>query len=196
MPNKNKRQHKAEWAFLGFIGITAIIVVSVIVNKTSPQNAQTINQSIVEPPQNAATNTQGSGTSDTTEGVGVFSESDQKMLELFGFWLPDLQVNPPNYTQTISGATTTYDFGDGNAISVMPEESLKRARSSFGTVTEQRLDIDGHNASRITGTSQKDGSRVSYIIISNADHSLFLRGDDAFLTKAEKQMKIQNSNKG
>lgn len=191
MANKNKRQHKTEWAFLGFVAIAAIIVVSVIVNTNSSQDAPAATNINVT----NNTNTSPVNEQSNKEANEKFSEDDEQILELFGFWIPGLQADPPNYTQTISDKTTTYDFGDGNAASVMPQESLSMVTGSLGNITEEKIVVDGYDAARLTGTSPKDGSQVSYIIIKNADSSFLLRGDDAFLTKAEKQMKIQNSDK-
>jgi len=93
-------------------------------------------------------------------------------------------TNAP-YTVTNTSDTEVYDYGSGNAISVMPATSESIVRNSLAATEEFPFTVNGIEGREIAGTSLKDGSIINYLLITNGDTLFFVRGSDTFLTEVK-----------
>lgn len=107
-----------------------------------------------------------------------------------GFWLP--QLDTEGYSASVSGSEDmTYQFGDDNIVSLLSPDSEEVLRSSYGISNEdqgEEIDIDGYQAKKLSGTSEKDGAETKIILLTVEDKLYLIRGTEEFLTTVEDQM--------
>ncbi len=118
-------------------------------------------------------------------------ETDEEEVTInpgIGFWIPQLETSDFTKTVALDSDDVTIGFSDEDSISIMSEESESIIRNSLGVDAEEPLEIDGIPATKITGTSAKDGSTVYYILMPFDDSLYFMRGTNDFLTDVEQTM--------
>ncbi len=120
----------------------------------------------------------------------TFSVEEIEISENAGFNIEEV-AGEESIMITDTSDTAVYEFGDNNAISVMPQSSESIIRNSMGVTTETPITIDGISGSEITGFSGKDGSEIHYIIISNGETMYFIRGDENFLERIQKDLRFE-----
>lgn len=122
---------------------------------------------------------------ESTEGAEA---TDEPTYEEAPFTTPSGETEEVTATQ--EEETTVYEFGNENAVTIMPTGSEDLLLAHVGNISEEAITVDGRPARRITGTSAKDGSEVTYIIVDDGDQIYFIRGTAAFLQEAETQMDL------
>lgn len=114
--------------------------------------------------------------------------SSEDAIEEYGFWVPALNQSTPK--KTSQGDTTSYDFGSGNAVSIMSQDAKTMVTASLSNTKEEPLTIDGYTATRVTGVSAKDGSQVIYLLIDVDEQLYFVRGTEQFRDSVETEMQL------
>lgn len=174
--------------FLMLLVVAGVVIVGALVWSQFKQDARTsgTNQNANSKKNtNSRLNTNSVQNENTNQTSAVNQED---ALATYGFWIPGLENTAP--TSTSEGETYTYDFGDGNAISIMPTEFSSVITASLGNSTEESLTIDGYPATQITGASAKDGSTVVYLLIDVRQQVYFIRGTEAFRTSVIQSMQL------
>ncbi|MFH1426067.1 MAG: hypothetical protein ABIG66_01400 [Candidatus Kerfeldbacteria bacterium] len=120
----------------------------------------------------------------TADSAPVNDENGDADIEGGAKDVPEPEFSFPGNEPTASSAdgdSAVYEYGDDNAVSTMPSDSESVIRGSYGAYEEEEITIDGNPAARIMGTSPKDGSTVTYILMKRGDEVYFFRGTESFL---------------
>lgn len=107
-----------------------------------------------------------------TGGENLNQNVEDLGIEIMGY---------PDVKRTENGDIISLDMGDGNAISILPTEYEGMVRDSIGATEEEEIIIDGVSGVKLTGSSAKDGSEVSLIIVTKNNRLYHFRGNSSFL---------------
>lgn len=188
-PNRSPR--KSPEQFLMLLVVVGVVIAGVLVWSQFKEDARTsgVNQKTNSKKNtNSALNTNSVQSSSANQAL---EENQEAALATYGFWIPALENGESAAPKATSeGETQTYDFGEGNAISIMPTEFSSVIIASLGNSTEESLTIDGYPATQITGASAKDGTTVVYLLIDVRQQVYFIRGTDAFRTSVIQYMQL------
>lgn len=140
-------------------------------------NAQTANGNTNNSNTSSAQNANNSVATTATA-----TQPDPTVLKEEGFWIPAFTTEVQKIE---TGPATVYSFGGGfvNTITVIPasEPTAKRLDSGLSNPVETPITVNGFDGMEITGTSEKDGSRTTYIAVTAEDLVYFARGTSEFL---------------
>ncbi len=100
-------------------------------------------------------------------------------------------ITSSSYTITETSDTTVYNYEGDNAISVMPKSSESIVRNSLSVNQELPFTVNGHSGSQIIGQSLKDGSAITYLLITEGETMFFVRGTDEFLQEVKTNFRLK-----
>lgn len=186
----SKRRNNSGGLFVGFLAVATVIVI-VALSLQKDQVGTNSNNS-TNAPVNAASNLDAVGGGEieagnldsgygsnvsTDEPSSAFSGTQTYTNAEFG-----IRVSGLTYAkETVSGDISTIDFGGLNSLSVVTPDLEGIVRESVGAESETPVIIDGVAGVEIHGSSAKDGSPRTLILVEHNNSVFVFDGSQEFL---------------
>lgn len=97
----------------------------------------------------------------------------------------------PQAQETVSGEITTIDFGAKDSLSILSPDLEGIVRESIGGITETTLTIDGVPGVSMTGSSAKDGTSRTLVLITHNNHLFVFDGSQEFLASLPSNVEFE-----
>lgn len=179
--DKYQLDRKSGLYFIIFIIIVALILIYYFsLNPDNDENA-VLNENInsqnndTQPSSAKNNNTNNIANINTNSAIGGenLNQSVSDLdIEIYGY---------QDLTRTVNGEITNLNLGDGNGINIMPLSYEGMVRNSIGASEEETVVVGGAPGVKLTGSSAKDGSTVSLILVHYQNKLYHFAGNDSFL---------------
>lgn len=164
-------QTKGIW-FIVFVVAATLVVVIAVQQSSSPS------------PTNNTSEATDSNQTNTTE-VAEQEALDETTVSADGKYTLLKEM-----TTTTIGEITSYQFSNGNALSVMPEAMKSAVLNETPVVAEQSTQIGDVPAMQYTLSSAKDGSHFTVVQVVRAGQLYDFRGSEEYLANLADYIKF------
>ena len=135
--------------------------------------------------------------SENTEAEPADPENDQKIENINQTIEPDIYFTETGLDFVVQGydqeivtkleneEITNFDFDSEGNVSIMPVDYEDMIKNSVGIKSETEITIDEQIATKIIGTSAKDGSLITMILVKKDEQLYVFKGEDQFLNSLD-----------
>lgn len=191
MANKKYQlDRKSGLYFIIFIIIVALILIYYFSLNSDNNNNANLNENINSQNNNAqpssaknnnTNNITNINTNSAIGGENLNQSVSDLDIEIYGY---------QNLTRSENGEITNLNLGDNNSLNIMPLSYEGMVRNSIGSSAEETVTVGGVPGVKLTGSSAKDGSTVSLILVQYNNRLYHFAGNDSFLSSLNNFIKF------